>query len=152
MNRNQLMNLVARPLYEKMHNGMTGLEAFMMCVAHESTRGEFIHQVQGPALGIIQMEPLTHDDTWKEGDSIWDNALKVGIITAEEYVKAQHPPAERLIYDLQYNAFMFRQRLFMKPGKLPQDLKELSRYLKTHWNSALGKADELSYYRDYLEW
>lgn len=153
MNKEQLLDLVVKPTLEDIKNGPSGETAIMMIIAHESQRGEYIKQhPTGPAWGLIQMEVKTHDDTWKNGDSIWDNALKLGIITKEEYQAEAHPSHKRLAWDLKYNVFMARQRLFMKPGKLPTDLKQLSKYLKKHWNSSGGAATNYSYEKDYLRW
>jgi len=45
--------------------------------AIESDCGYYIKQVNGPALGIWQMEPATHDDIWENCDAlhddIWEN-------------------------------------------------------------------------------
>ena len=75
-----------------------------------------------------------------------------GIITHGGHVIDVHPPAERLIYDLQYNVFMARQRLFMKPDRLPKTVDEMSHYLKIHWNSINGSAEYDSYMVDYGLW
>ena len=40
--------------------------------AIESNCGEFIKQINGPALGIWQMEPKTHDDIWLNCDALKD--------------------------------------------------------------------------------
>jgi len=155
MNKNQLLNHVVIPMLKDIPKGLTEQSklAIMMIIAHESKRGEFIKQIgKGPAVGLIQMEPRTHDSTWKFGDSIWINAMNAGIITPQEKASGIHPPAERLIYDLKYNVFMARQRLFMKPGTLPSDLVSMSLYLKKHWNSVVGKANEDSYMVDYELW
>mgnify|MGYP000079561240 CR=1 FL=1 len=153
MNKQQLLELVVQPTLADLRNGPTGETAIMMIIAHESKRGHYLKQYPtGPAWGLIQMEGATHDDTWMFGDSIWSNAMKLGIITPDRYAQRRHPPVERLSYDLRYNVFMARQRLFMKPGKLPTDLNKLSKYLKTHWNSVLGAADDLSYVDDYMKW
>lgn len=153
MKREQLLELVVKPTLANLRNGPTGETAIMMIIAHESKRGEYLKQwPTGPAWGLIQMEVVTHDDTWENGDSIWDNALKLGIISELQHMYKEHPSHERLAYDLRYNVFMARQRLFMKPGKLPTDLRELSIYLKTHWNSVEGAASHLSYFNDYTKW
>ena len=155
MNKGQLINHVIIPTLGEIPKGNTpeAILAITMIIAHESKRGEYIKQVgKGPALGLIQMEPFTHDDMWKHADSIWHNAMNMGIITPQQKSSGIHPPAERLIYDLRYNVFMARQRLFMKPGALPKDVISLSQYLKKHWNSALGNADDNSYMVDYGLW
>jgi len=154
MNKEQLQTLIVEPVMRKIPHGYSeeAVTAFMMCVAHESKRCTYIKQINGPALGFIQMEPATHNDTWKHGDSIWANALTLGIINEVEHMQKIHPKPERLVYDIAYNVFMFRQRMFMKKGAIPKDLHGISAYLKTHWNSAEGKAHFGSYYDDYINW
>lgn len=153
MNKQQLLELVVQPTLAELRNGPTGETAIMMIIAHESKRGHYLKQYPtGPAWGLIQMEEKTHNSTWANGDSIWINAMNTGVITTQEYASRIHPSHERLAWDLRYNVFMARQRLFMKPGALPKDHNELSKYLKVHWNSILGAADDLSYVRDYNKW
>lgn len=154
MNKAQLQELIAKPTLEKIPKGYSeeSLLAFMMCVAHESNCGEYIKQINGPALGLIQMEPTTHNSVWKFGDSIWDNAEKLGIISSIEAAHDIHPKPERLLYDLAYNVFMFRQRMFMKPESIPKGPSQISMYLKEHWNSIHGSADGYSYLNDWKRW
>lgn len=153
MNREQLVNLVIIPTLKQIPYGISGVLAVSMIIAHESKRGHYLKQVGGgSALGLIQMEPITHDSTWKYGDSIWQNALKLNIISEFDFKNKIRPLSKRLIDDLKYNVFMARQRLFMKSGALPDNIDDLSRYLKKHWNSADGAADEMSYRDDYLKW
>ncbi len=152
VNSSQEEQLVVTPTLKEIPKGYSpeAVHAVMMIIAHESRRGEFIKQLKGPALGLINMEPTTHDSTWANGDSIYRNARLLTIIgPSDNFV---HPPAERLNYDWRYNVFMARQRLFMKRGALPMDLKRLSQYLKRHWNSVLGAAGAMSYYDDYDKW
>lgn len=150
----QLTDLVIKPVLEKIPKGLSdeSLVAIQMIIAHESQRGRYLKQINGPALGLIQMEPTTHNSAWKFGDSIWDNALTLGIITSHEYNNKSHPKPERLIYDLAYNVFMARQRLFMKREKLPRPPAKISMYLKNHWNSVHGAADGYSYLDDWKSW
>ena len=155
MNKKQLVDSVIIPTLKEIPKGYTTEAelAVTMIIAHESRRGHYLHQTgKGPALGLIQMEPTTHESTWEFGDSIWTNALLLGIITPQQRRCGIHPPAERLIYDLRYNVFMARQRLFMKLGALPKSVHGMSKYLKRHWNSVGGAADDHSYMDDYLLW
>ena len=153
MNKKQLTELVIIPALKEIPHGYTpeAVLANQMIIAHESKGGVFIAQSRGPALGIIQMEPETHDETWKWGDSIWNNALLLGIVSDEDFRNKIHPVAKRLIYDLRYNVFMVRQKLFMAPGALPKDASGMSVYLKTHWNG-YGKATPKKYYNDFMGW
>ena len=147
----QMRNLVVIPTLKEIPVGysVAATQAVMMIIAHESKGGKYLKQMGGgPALGPIQMEPTTYYDTWKHGDSIVKNAMILGIIQRTDEI----PPAEQLLTDLRLNVFMARQRLFMKPGALPEDIVQASKYLKQHWNSTGGKAHELSYANDYAQW
>lgn len=154
MQKQQLTDFVIEQTLREIPFGYSveAVTAVEMIFAHESQRGKYIKQIKGPALGLGQIEPATHDDIWLNGDSVWDNALKLGIISKFDYERKVHPKDERLLYDLRYTVFMVRQRLFMKPEKLPTEHKELSKYLKKHWNTVHGKADEYSYYQDWINW
>ena len=153
MNKQQLTDLVIIPTLLEIPHGLSdeSVTASQMIVAHESLGGEYLAQTKGPALGIIQMEPFTHDDVWRHGDSIWDNARLMGIITNLNYIMKKHPTADRLIYDLRYNVFMLRQKLFMAPGALPRDQYKMAEYLKVNWNGN-GKATPDKYYQDFMDW
>lgn len=155
MDKAQLSEFIIKPTLKKIPKGFTeeSVMAIEMIIAHESFKGKYIKQIGGgPALGLIQMEPETHNDTWKHGDSIWDNALKVGIVNNYDHQNKIHPTPDRLIYDLSYNVFMARQRLFMKKGALPSSPGYMSMYLKENWNTVFGKADSYSYLNDWKEW
>lgn len=155
MNKEQLVNLVIIPTLKEIPKGIgaKAVQAITMIIAHESKGGNYLKQIGGgPALGIIQMEPTTHNSIWDNGDSIWDNALLLGIVSAEDHDQFLMPPAERLIYDLRYNVFMARQYLFMDENPLPSTPYQMSAYLKDYWNSAGGAADSNSYLRDYELW
>lgn len=151
MNREQLERHVVRPALEEIPRGYSdkALLAVMMIIAHESLRGEYIAQLNnGPAKGIIQMEGWVHDDVWKNSDSIKHNAKLLGIIRENDKL----PTSDRLYWDLRYNVFMARQRLFMDINPLPSDPLQMSIYLKQFWNSNAGKAKDTDYLEAYNQW
>ena len=153
MNKKQLTELVIIPTLHEIPGGYSpeAVMAIQMIVAHESAGGEYIAQNRGgPALGVIQMEPATHFDTWKHGDSIQKNAELLNIVTRGTGVK-NVPSSDRLVYDLRYNVFMARQKLFMAPGALPDNAPAMAHYLKKNWNGS-GKASPEKYHRDFNSW
>lgn len=143
MNKKQLTELVIIPTLKEIPKGFSdeAVLAIQMIIAHESHGGDYIAQMTGPALGIIQMEPATHDDVWLHGDSIKKNAELLGISQC----------CGQLVYDLRYNVFMARQKLFMVQGALPEQPFKMAHYLKVHWNGG-GKATPEKYYIDYCGW
>ena len=152
MDKKQLTDLIIIPVLKEIPKGYSpeAVLAIQMIIAHESSGGEFIAQNGGPALGVIQMEPFTHNDVWKHGDSIQKNAELLRIVTRGTGVK-NVPSPQRLVYDLRYNVFMARQKLFMAPGALPKEPGEMSYYLKKHWNGD-GKGTATKYHYDYTHW
>ena len=152
MNKKQLTDLVIIPTLKEIPKGFSAsaVMAIQMIIAHESSGGEDIAQVGGPALGIIQMEPFTHNQVWKFGDSIYKNAELLRIVPRGLAVK-NIPSPDRLIYDLRYNVFMARQKLFMAKGALPNYAGEMAHYLKKHWNGD-GKATATKYHYDFNHW
>ena len=151
MNKEQLLSKVVIPTLKEIPRGYSekAALAIMMIIAHESSRGEYIAQMgNGPAKGIIQMEGWVHDDVWINSDTIRANAERIGIIQRGQLA----PKSDRLYWDLRYNVFMARQRLFMDINPLPNTPEEMSKYLKSFWNSSAGAADDNSYLRDYNLW
>lgn len=69
-----LRDYVIKPTLDEMQHVFPGANAdwavHLLCgtAAHESLGGKFLKQINGPALGIYQMEPATEQD-------IWDNYL-----------------------------------------------------------------------------
>src|ERR1043166_5338472 len=41
-------------------------ELLMFTAAHESHMGEFLQQENGPAIGVFQVEPATHNWIWQD--------------------------------------------------------------------------------------
>lgn len=152
MNKKQLTELVIVPTLQDIPFGYSdkAVMAIQMIIAHESSGGEYLAQNGGPALGIIQMEPATHLDVWTHGDSIQRNAELLRIVTPGLGVK-NVPSPKRLIYDLRYNVFMARQKLFMVTGALPDNSEDMAHYLKKYWNGD-GKATATKYHYDFVNW
>ena len=150
MNKKQLTDLVIIPTLKEIPGGYSepAVMAIQMIIAHESVGGKYLAQTNGPALGIIQMEPATHLDVWKHGDSIKVNARILGIISNESSCT---PSPNKLVSDLRYNVFMARQKLFMDEGSLPDNAHDMSVYLKKNWNGN-GKATPEKYLNDFAGW
>lgn len=142
LNYEQFKDLTGRVLDEMYAWSLPAHEAIMMIVAHESSCGTYIKQVKGPALGVIQMEPATHESLWQHADRIKHNAAQCGIV---KNVKA-------LEWDLKYNIFMARSMLLTDPNPIPTTRPELSKYLKDFYNTEGGKAKPDDYHNALIAW
>ena len=72
INKDQFRELVRTTLKElepEIPYSKEAEELIMLTAAAESNLGEYLEQVKGPAQGVCQMEPATHDD-------LWDNYLR----------------------------------------------------------------------------
>ncbi|MGI9250700.1 MAG: hypothetical protein ACR2PR_05845, partial [Pseudohongiellaceae bacterium] len=108
--------------------------------AQESLLGTYVRQVGGgPALGIYQMEPATHDDIWQNFIE-YQPGVQASLDEALDGAMAYRggPSAERLVYDLRYATIMARLHYYRRPEPLPDDLVGLAQYWKTHYNTELG--------------
>ena len=147
INPTQLRDLITRVLKEIPHGySEDTVELMMMIAAHESHLGTYLSQVNGPALGIFQIEPVTHDDTWANGDSCEANGAILG------YNLECTIGGEPLEYDLRYQIFMARQKLFMITKAIPSELGARARYCKYYWNTVHGKARAADYLDAYLNY
>ena len=115
-------------------------------IAHES--GGFKHrkQVGGPALGLCQMEPFTHEDCW-------DNFLKFRPLLVVKILSASglksRPSANELINNDVYAICMCRVRYLRAKGAIPKTLEDQAAYWKQHYNTKLGKGTVEKYINDY---
>ena len=99
-----------------------------------------IHRQQlggGPALGLFQMEPFTHDDCW-------NNFLRFRPDLADKVKRTlkpgERPLASTLKINDRYAAAMCRVRYIRAAPPLPRpdDLQGLANYWKQHYNTPLG--------------
>lgn len=114
----------------------------MGTAAQESRLGYFLMQVdshnrpQGPALGIFQMEPVTHDDIWDTYLAFRDELSgKIHSLSISVF-------ADEMIHNLKYAVAMARLKYWRDPEPLPQagDIEGLAHIYKRVYNSPQGKA------------
>lgn len=117
----------------------------LMIIAHESAKGRYIKQIKGPALGLSQMEPATHDDVaaYLSRNKKWVN-----------YVNSEFGGFDSSkLYDLRYMVFMSRAFFFRFPELLPdQRIEDMAAYAKKRWNTKAGKATPEDYLNAFLDW
>ena len=117
----------------------------MMIIAHESCGGYYLKQVQGPALGITQMEPATHEDVCQ--------FLKKERAEVYQYIVDTHgkPSPEKLMTNLAYSIALSRAFFLRFEEKLPEP-KDAAEYAKWRWNTPKGKATPSDYSDAYNKW
>lgn len=146
MNPQQLHDLIIKPTLGYMVGNYYSKESafLLLCTAAiESDCGYYIKQINGPAIGIWQMEPGTHDDIWLNCD-----ALKY--ITLASMVRALRlsnsaNPENDLANSPMYACAMARLKYSMDPNPLPKltgdnnaDSRSFYDYYKRVYNTELG--------------
>ncbi|KQA52623.1 hypothetical protein [Vibrio cholerae] len=145
MDAKQLTELVVRPELKRLGLWSEAAEQLVVGTIFTESLGKYLKQHgNGPALGIIQMEPATHDD-------IWQNYLKYKLNLAGKILDlvgngfnsvATNPPvsASELISNLRYAVAMCRVHYLRVHEALPcaGDIPALARYWKKHYNTHLG--------------
>lgn len=120
----------------------SAVELLLGTAAVESWLGTYLAQVGGPALGIYQMEPTTHDDIW--GNFL---AYRNGLRLALELEFGKAPTADRLVYDLRYATLMARIHYLRVRMPLPGagDTDGQAAYWKQHYNTPEGAGSVAKY-------
>lgn len=128
-------------------------ELMIFTCATESLGGTYLKQINGPALGIYQMEPATHNDIWQ--NYIYENQ-KILMKLMTTFRCNVFPPEEWLIYDLRYATAM--TRLFYDRIKEPlpsaKDIDDIWSYYKQYYNTPLGAAqkdESIKRYHDFVQ-
>lgn len=147
MNKHQLRKLVNETLMELdpvIKYSMEAENLMMGTIAQESHLAIYIEQLRGPALGICQMEPATHDD-------IWANWLeyKKEIFNKIVLLTTQGPNADEMRWNLKYAIAMCRVFYLRKPGAIPFGIQGQAEYWKKHYNTYLGAGTVEEYVRNY---
>ena len=135
--RNVLVNAI-RPALQILEMGGPVAEQLVLGTAIQESL--LVHRQQlggGPALGLFQMEPATHDDCW-------ENFLRFHPAIADKVrqtlAAGQQPIADTMRVNDRYAAAMcrIRYRRVSDPLPAPNDMQALADYWKQHYNTPLG--------------
>lgn len=118
-------------------NSEAAVNLLLLTAAVESDMGSYLGQINGPALGIYQMEPDTYWDIHKNflkfrpdlHEQVSDFSLSVELGGAKE-----------LAGNLYYATAMARVHYlrFAEPLPKADDVEGLAKYWKKYWNTDLG--------------
>lgn len=136
-----MKTLIANTLNEMGRYSTEAVELLLMIAAHESHMGKYRRQLGGgPALGIYQIEPETHD-------SIWDHCDSIGKLAKLMNIKRD---VSRLVNGDRYATFVARCYLLMDENPLPKTPEKMAQYCKDYWNRT-GAATPEDYLNAYIK-
>jgi hypothetical protein len=140
----QFRTLVIRPVLRHLDLQSPVAEDLLIGTAmQESLLGRFLRQhPTGPARGVYQMEPATHDDIWRNF-----LAHRKGLADRVRDFRMANAPlvdVEELQANLYYATAMTRVHYRRIPEKLPEhgDVAGYARYWKLYYNTPAGKGTE----------
>jgi hypothetical protein len=125
-------------------------ELLVATAAQESHLGMYRRQINGPALGIFQMEPATFND-------IWGNYLKYKPgLEADlcELATTQPPRPVEMVTNDAFAILMARVHYYRAPEALPAatDLGGIWQLYKLRWNTPLGAATYEQFVANYKKY
>ena len=136
----QLRELIVSPTL--VHLGLYSVDAVELLIntALQESKLRWIQQLgRGPAVGLWQMEPVTHDDIWHNylayREELADKVRVLAIGTKKI------PDAAQMAGNLFYAAAMARIHYFRVAEALPfaGDIAGQASYWKRHYNTELGR-------------
>ena len=140
LNSVQLREFIIKPaLIDLLIYSKDAEELLVFTCANESDGGTYLHQINGPALGIYQMEPATYNDIWF---NYIVNRKDIMLQLLHSFDAGRMPSEDRLIYDLKFATVMAMIHYMRISASLPDanNVKAIWNYYKTYYNTNAGKA------------
>ncbi|MBF0629295.1 MAG: hypothetical protein HQL91_13850 [Magnetococcales bacterium] len=131
----QLREQIIRPALQRLALWSDAAEELVLGTAIQESGLVYLRQLgSGPARGLWQMEPATHDDIWQ---NFLNSRTKLGLNILGHYPK---PDSGRLVWDLAYACLMCRIHYLRCPQALPDagNLQAQAEYWKLWFNTPLG--------------
>lgn len=139
----QFVELVIRPTLLEAGLWSPWAERLLFGTALVESNLTWIRQTPaGPALGVYQMEPATHDDIWAN----WLAHKPALNATARRFSRASsvpgmaRPQADEMVSNMAYATIMCRIHYYRARFMIPTESapESLARIWKTHYNTHLG--------------
>lgn len=150
MQPQELRDLIKKTL-DSLNLYSPGAEELLMATcAQESHLGVYRRQINGPALGIFQMEPEDFKD-------IWLNylAYKPNLSTDLSALASSQPPRPvEMVMNDAFAIAMARVHYLRAPGLIPDptDLTAIWNYYKQHYNTPQGAATQAEFVANYRKY
>jgi hypothetical protein len=136
--KNQFRDLIQRTLSELGIPSRSATELLIGTCAQESQMGTYLRQINGPALGCMQVEPSTFQWLWMK------YYLRFPVLLGIEF--------EQMEYDLRSSIIMARLKYLSCPGAIPATLEGQAGYWKRWYNSPLGAGTVEEYISNYRKY
>jgi len=136
INPRQLRDLIIIPTLNSIDLNSPSAVELLMGTAMQESNLSAIHQFGGPALGLWQMEPDTHDDIWKN----WlYHKVNLSSVIQKLMIPSKNVGTQ-MEGNLYYACAMARCLYRRVPEALPKanDIVGMATYWKKYYNTPLG--------------
>ena len=133
----QFRTNIVRPVLLALGAHSTQAEDLLVGTAVQESNLRYLRQLnEGPARGLFQMEPNTHDDIWTNYFAYQGNFRE----RVEAFLVPGQDRHDQLAWNLAYATAMCRAHYRRVREKLPDpgDIDGLARYWKQYYNTAQG--------------
>ncbi len=138
----QFTKHIIRPALKAIDLHSVAAEELLLGTAIQESRLTYLVQIGGgPALGVFQMEPATHDD-------IQGNYLAYRQdLTDKVAASCGVYKSREMVWNLKYAAVMCRIHYYRVPAALPEagNVSRQAEYWKKHYNTVAGAGTEQEY-------
>lgn len=150
--RKQFEEIITSVLKEcELPSDKNSVHLILGTAATESKFGTYLKQKNGPAVGVFQMEPTTHDDLWINFIPHKHPECKEHLISAcGKYIGTGW--GTRMMTDLYYSIVMCRLHYMRFPETIPNSIEEQAVYYKKYYNTVEGKGSVIKYLEDYYHY
>lgn len=143
MYKHQLRELIVETLKEIDLYSEDAVNLLMGTCAQESHLGQYIKQLNGPALGVFQMEPNTFND-------IFSNYLRYKRELLDSiYNLCGDIHNKNVMWNLKLAICFARVHYLRVPEKLPNTIEGYAAYWKKYYNTYLGAGTEEEFINNY---
>lgn len=141
LNLIQFTDLIWRVLRRHELDSSAAVNLLLGTAAQESALGTYLRQINGPAIGIFQMERSTFE--WLQ--------VKYTDLKTPSGGQLRWAEFEMLEYDLWLAILFARLRYRVVPAPLPaaEDIRRLAGYWKQHYNTSAGKGTVEQFVENY---
>ena len=147
LNVKQFRQLIIKPTLEPLGLWSQIVENLLVGTALQESQLHWLAQENGPALGVYQIEPKTHD--WLKA-KIHDHVLYPRIITICGLCYLPNDPSA-LCWNLRYATVVCRFRYLEIPESLPEtnNIEKIAEYYKKYYNTEAGAATAEEFVNNY---
>lgn len=138
INTLQFRELVVRPALIYIGHHSLDAENLVLGTAIVESKLTYLKQLGGgPALGLFQMEPRTHDDIWENYLAREDNLTRRLFDLISDVQEGNRP--QEMVWNLWYAAAMCRVFYLRIAEPLPNSVEGHASYWKRYYNTSYGK-------------